>query len=143
MGSSPTRPTASNLQWNGYRQVVTSLFHPDVETLWKHPCGSCRFPRVPHQCRGLLGGGQVGLLQWVGVAVVDRPVGVAVVAEGGGDGDARWIDLTVDARFGPGEGTVLQEPEVLVGLRLVIRDDSRSGVGGRWMVTDAARPYIR
>jgi hypothetical protein len=79
-----------------------------------------------------------------GAPVSDRQVRLlAVVAEGGGDWDARWIDLTVDARFGPAEGTVLQELEVLARLGLVIRDDSRPGVGGRWMVTDAARPYIR
>jgi hypothetical protein len=33
-----------------------------------------------------------------------------IVAEGGGEWDARRIDLTADARFGPGWGTVLQEP---------------------------------
>ncbi len=53
------------------------------------------------------------------------------------------IDLTVDARHGPGEGTVLQELEALQQLGLVVRDDSRSGVGGRWKVTAAARPYIQ
>lgn len=66
-----------------------------------------------------------------------------VVAEGGGDWDARRIDLTVDARYGPGEGTVLQELEALQRLGLVVRDDSRSGVGGRWKVTEAAGPYIQ
>jgi hypothetical protein len=65
---------------------------------------------------------------------------LAVVAEGGSDWDARRIDLTADARYGPGEGTVLQELEVLQRLGLVVRDDSRSGVGGRWKVTDTARP---
>jgi hypothetical protein len=79
-----------------------------------------------------------------GAHVSDRQLRLlAVVAEGGGDWDARWINLTVDARFGPGEGTVLQELEVLARPGLVIRDDSRSGVGERWMVTDAARPHIR
>jgi hypothetical protein len=68
---------------------------------------------------------------------------LAVVAEGGGDWDARRIDLTVDARYGPGEGTVLQELEALQRLGLVVRDDSRSGVGGRWKVTATARPYIQ
>ena len=68
---------------------------------------------------------------------------LAVVAEGNGDWDARWIDLTVDARYGPGEGTVLQELEALQRLGLVVRDDSRSGVGGRWKVTATARPYIQ
>ena len=68
---------------------------------------------------------------------------LAVVAEGGGDWDARRIDLTVDARYGPGEGTVLRELEQLQVLGLVVRDDSRSGVGGRWQVTAAARPYVQ
>lgn len=68
---------------------------------------------------------------------------LAVVAEGGGDWDARRIDLTVDARYGPGEGTILQELEALQRLGLVVRDDSRSGVGGRWNVTATARPHIQ
>ena len=68
---------------------------------------------------------------------------LAVVAEGGGDWDARRIDMTVDARYGPGEGTVLRELEALQRLGLVVRDDSRSGVGGRWKVTATARPYIQ
>jgi hypothetical protein len=67
---------------------------------------------------------------------------LAVVAEGGGDWDARRIDLTADARYGPGTGTVLRELEGLQQLGLVVRDDSRSGVGGRWKVTAAARPYL-
>lgn len=67
---------------------------------------------------------------------------LAVVAEGGGDWDARWIDLTVNSRYGAGETTVLRELEALQRLGLVIRDDSRPGVGGRWKVTAAARPYI-
>lgn len=65
-----------------------------------------------------------------------------VVAEGRGEWDARWIDITVDARYGPGTTTVLQELEVLQGLGLVARDDSRSGVGGRWKVTAKAQPYL-
>jgi hypothetical protein len=74
----------------------------------------------------------------------DRQVKLlAVVAEGGGDWDARWIDLTVNSRYGPGEGTVLRELEALQRLGLVVRDDSRSGVGGRWKVTATARPYIQ
>jgi hypothetical protein len=74
----------------------------------------------------------------------DRQVKLlAVVAEGGGDWDARWIDLTVNSRYGPGEGTVLKELEALQRLGLVVRDDSRSGVGGRWTVTPTARPYIQ
>jgi len=68
---------------------------------------------------------------------------LTVVAEGGGDWDARRIDLTVDARYGPGEGTVLRELEALQRLGLVVRDDSRSGVGGRWKLTATARPYIQ
>jgi hypothetical protein len=68
---------------------------------------------------------------------------LAIVAEGGGDWDARRIDLTVDARHGPGEETVLHELEALQRLGLVVRDDSRSGVGGRWKVTATARPYIQ
>ncbi len=68
---------------------------------------------------------------------------LGVVAEGGGDWDARRIDLTVDARYGPGERTVLRELEALQRLGLVVRDDSRSGVGGRWKVTETARPYIQ
>ena len=76
--------------------------------------------------------------------VSDRQVKLlAVVAEGDGDWDARRIDLTVDARYGPAEGTVLQELEALQRLGLVVRDDSRSGVGGRWKVTTAARPYVQ
>jgi hypothetical protein len=66
-----------------------------------------------------------------------------IVAEGGGNWDARRIDFTADARYGPGDGTVLQELEALQGLGLVVRDDSRSGVGGRWSVTANARPYIQ
>ena len=74
----------------------------------------------------------------------DRQVKLlAVVAEGGGDWDARWIDLTVNSRYGAGEGTVLRELEALQRLGLVVRDDSRSGVGGRWKVTATARPYIQ
>jgi len=74
----------------------------------------------------------------------DRQVKLlAVVAEGDGDWDARWIDLTVNSRYGPGDATVLRELEALQQLGLVVRDDSRSGVGGRWKVTDTARPYIR
>lgn len=74
----------------------------------------------------------------------DRQVKLlAVVAEGDGNWDARWIDLTVNSRYGPGEGTVLRELEALQQLGLVVRDDSRSGVGGRWKVTDTARPYIQ
>lgn len=68
---------------------------------------------------------------------------LGVVAEGDGDWDARRIDMTVDARYGPGEKTVLRELEALQQLGLVVRDDSRSGVGGRWKVTDTARQYLQ
>jgi hypothetical protein len=67
---------------------------------------------------------------------------LGIVAEGGGDWDARWIDITIDARHGPGETTVLRELEALACLGLVRRDNSRSGVGGRWNVTDAAALYV-
>jgi hypothetical protein len=78
------------------------------------------------------------------IPLSDRQVKLlAVVAEGGGDWDARRIDLTVNSRYGPGEGTVLQELQALQRLGLVVRDDSRSGVGGRWKVTDTAQPYTR
>ena len=68
---------------------------------------------------------------------------LSVVAEGGGDWDARRIDLTVDARYGPGEKNMLRELEALQRLGLVVRDDSRSGVGGRWKVTPDARLYLQ
>jgi hypothetical protein len=68
---------------------------------------------------------------------------LAVVAEGGGNWDARRIDLTVSVRYGPGDGTVLQELQALARLGLVARDDTRSGVGGRWAVTAAAQRYIQ
>jgi hypothetical protein len=78
------------------------------------------------------------------IPLSDRQVKLlAVVAEGNGDWDARWIDVTVNSRYGPGEGTVLRELEALQRLGLVARDDSRSGVGGRWRVTADARPYIQ
>ena len=66
----------------------------------------------------------------------ERQAGLlAVVAEGGGDWDARRIDLTAGVRYGPGEGTVLRELEELRQLGLIVQDDSRSGVGGRWELT--------
>jgi hypothetical protein len=68
---------------------------------------------------------------------------LSVVAEGGGDWDARRIDLTVDARYGPGEKNMLRELEALQRLGLVVRDDSRSGVGGRWKVTPDGRLYLQ
>jgi hypothetical protein len=68
---------------------------------------------------------------------------LSVVAEGGGDWDARQIDLRVSSRYGPGEKTMLRELEALQRLGLVVRDDSRSGVGGRWKVTETAQPYIQ
>jgi DNA-binding PadR family transcriptional regulator len=78
------------------------------------------------------------------ISLSDRQVKLlAVVAEGAGNWDARRIDLTINSRYGPGEGTVLQELQALARQGLVVRDDSRSGVGGRWAVTAAARPYIQ
>jgi hypothetical protein len=65
-----------------------------------------------------------------------------VVAEGAGDWDARRIDLTVDSRYGPGSVTVLRELEELERLGFVIRDTSRSGLGGRWAVADIAKPFL-
>jgi hypothetical protein len=66
-----------------------------------------------------------------------------IVAEGGGNWDARRIDLTVSVRHGPGNGTVLPELGALRQRELVARDNSRSGVGGRWTVTAAAHPYLQ
>jgi len=68
---------------------------------------------------------------------------LTVVADGGGDLDARQIDLRVTSRHGPGEKNMLRELEALQELGLVVRDDSRSGVGGRWNVTPDARPYLQ
>lgn len=65
-----------------------------------------------------------------------------VVADGSGDWDTRRIDLTVDSRYGPGSKTVLRELEELEELGFVTRDTSRSGVGGRWAVADAAQAYL-
>jgi hypothetical protein len=67
---------------------------------------------------------------------------LAVVAEGAGNWDARWIDITIDSRNGPSQTTVLQELQALGSLGLVVRDDSRSGVGGRWSVTDEGRASL-
>lgn len=67
---------------------------------------------------------------------------LAVVSEGGGRWDARWIDITVNSRHGAGETTMLRELEELARFGFVRRDDSRSGVGGRWKVTDAAKEYF-
>ena len=67
---------------------------------------------------------------------------LAIVAEGGGDWDARRIDITISVRSGPGEVTVLKELQALQQLGLVTRDDTRSGPGGRWAVTDAALPHL-
>jgi hypothetical protein len=67
---------------------------------------------------------------------------LAIVAEGGGNWDARWIDITIDSRHGPNETTVLRELETLERLGLVLCDNTRSGVGGRWAVTEAGSAYI-
>jgi hypothetical protein len=80
VGSSPTRPTTCDLQWAGYRQVVTSLFQPLMGTEWEHLSRSRRRPRFADQRRRQLGGSQVGLLQRVRVAVVDRLSGVTDLA---------------------------------------------------------------
>jgi hypothetical protein len=68
---------------------------------------------------------------------------LSVVAQGGGDWDARQIDLRVSSRYGPGEKTMLRELEALQELGLVLRDDSRSGVGGRWKVTPDAQSHLQ
>jgi predicted transcriptional regulator len=78
------------------------------------------------------------------IALSDRQVQLlAIVAEGDGNWDARRIDLTINSRYGPGDGTVLQELQALQRLGLVVRDDSRSGPGGRWALTAAAHPHIK
>jgi hypothetical protein len=76
-----------------------------------------------------------------GTPVSDRQVRLlAVVAEGGGDWDARRIDITVDTRSGPGEETVLQELEALQRLGLVVR---RQPIGRRRkMVGDRRRSAV-
>jgi hypothetical protein len=77
------------------------------------------------------------------IQLSDRQVKLlGIVAEGTGDWDARWIDITVDSRHGPGGTTVLRELEVLQRLGLVRRDDSRRGTGGRWAITDTGRTYV-
>lgn len=43
---------------------------------------------------------------------------LAVVSESGGKWDARWIDITVNARYGAGEITMLRELEQLARLGL-------------------------
>jgi hypothetical protein len=73
----------------------------------------------------------------------DRQVQILrVVLEGVGDWDARWIDITVHVRYGPGEKVILRELEKVAELGLVKRDNTRSGVGGRWAVTDAGLAHI-
>jgi hypothetical protein len=111
-------------------------------------CSTYGTMSTPPHARGLRDLRRGSLLSRAGatseVPLSDRQIKLlAVVAEGGGNWDARWIDLTVNSRYGPGEGTVLQELEALQRLGLVVRDHSRSGVGGRWMVTATARPYIQ
>jgi hypothetical protein len=78
-----------------------------------------------------------------GLQLSDRQLKLlGVVAEGGGEWDARWIDITVDARYGPSRTTVLRELKELQSLGLVVQDVSRRGVGGRWKVTAMAGPYL-
>jgi len=101
---------------------------------------------IPAEDLGALNASIVGLIEVVDQypRIEDRQVELlAVVAEGGGDRDARRIDLSVSARLGPGEGTVLSELEGLARLGLVTRDDSRGGPGGRWAVTDAGRMHVQ
>jgi len=63
------------------------------------------------------------------------------VAEGGGEHDARVIDLLVSARFGPSETTVRSELRALAAEGLLELDESR-GVGGTWALTAAGREIL-
>ena len=65
-----------------------------------------------------------------------------IVAEGAGRWDARWIDITMTARNGAGEMTVLDELRLLEELGLVVADPSGIGVGGRWSVTSIGENYV-
>lgn len=69
-------------------------------------------------------------------SLTQRQVQILRIVElGAGEWDARRIDLTVDYRIGPSGSTVLAELEELARLGLLIRDDSRGGLGGRWAVS--------
>jgi hypothetical protein len=73
----------------------------------------------------------------------DRQLNILrVVAEGAGDWDARRIDITVDSRYGPGNMSLLRELQELERLGFVAHDYSRSGVGGRWAITDIAQSHL-
>lgn len=78
-----------------------------------------------------------------GPTLSDRQIQVLrVVLEGAGDADARWIDITVHVRYGPGDLSIFHELKNLEALGLVRRDNTRRGVGGRWAVTDAGLAHI-
>jgi len=67
---------------------------------------------------------------------------LAVVHQGAGEWDARYIDLTMGRRHRPTELTILQELQILEQAGLVASDVTGHGVGGRWAVTAAALPYL-
>lgn len=68
--------------------------------------------------------------------VSDRQIKLLrVVAEGGDDWDARRIDITFSSRHGADGATALSQLEKLMELGLVTQDLSRSGPGGRWVLT--------
>lgn len=76
-------------------------------------------------------------------SLTDRQVKLLLlVREGAGTWDARRIDIKASVRYGAGQMTVLRELEDLQSLGMVRRDDSRSGVGGRWTATAAAQLYL-
>jgi len=66
-----------------------------------------------------------------------------VVQEGGGDWDARYIDLTMGRRHRPIGVTVLKELQALELAGLVVSDVSERSIGGRWAITSAALPYLQ
>jgi hypothetical protein len=77
------------------------------------------------------------------LALSERQIAIlGVVLAGGGDSDARWIDITVHVRYGPGDVSVFRELQQLQALGLVKRDNTRGGVGGRWTVTDAGLAHV-
>lgn len=60
---------------------------------------------------------------------------LSVVEAGNGKRDARIIDLIVDAKMEPGEGTLLDELRSLEERGLLEMSDRETGVGGRWRIT--------
>ena len=77
-------------------------------------------------------------------AVTERDLRLlGVVAEGQGEWDARRIDLTLSARHGAGELSVLEHLRALEENGLVAQDLSRGGLGGRWQVTPSGEVYLR